>query len=254
MPKKQLSRGYPYTILPFPGDPNKISQSNPLCVNIYFLGEALLRSPKAMDAYREGYEHYRSHLRKLGIGYDLLKGEHHFFLTMDTSDPSKNQGASAFINAGFVADGILDLPTLARHTPTAQLKVGGEDWSLELLRSTDPRYLCLRLDASCSPNALIKRLRPLLQDRYEQVKNAPFDSPFARFYRAKTTPFRNISTWFQYFQCYDLRQSNLTVALIAERVYPDDTNALDKAKLAIRRVQAVIRTAEENRWPPRRFQ
>jgi len=247
MPKKKPTEGYPYTILPFVNE--KFSQPNPLCVNIFFLGETLLRSEKVMDAYRQGDEAFRTCLKQLGLRYDPLTGDHHVVMRMDTTTAMQQ---NEFTSAGFVDDGILDLKAYAKFKPSGLPRTGGMAASLNLLRDTDPRFLCLRLDAACTPTALIERLRDILTKRHEQVKDAPFKGPFAKYYRAFKTPFRSVKAWLQYFQCYDLkRNKGLTSNQVAEQIYGTEDDAVNKTQQAIKRVKAIILSAEANCWPPK---
>src|SRR5438093_1605982 len=103
MPKKKKpAQPYPYKILPFKVDPNTFKQPNPLCVNIFFWGETVLRSEKVMAAYLEGDQAFRSLLKELGLRYDPLTGEHHAVMRMDTNTSMR---ANEFTKAGFVDDG-----------------------------------------------------------------------------------------------------------------------------------------------------
>lgn len=165
--KKNLAKTYPYPIPHFQLDASEeFSQPNPLCVNIFFLGEALLRSEKVIEAYGQGDEAFRSCIEQLGLRHNPLAGEHHTVMRLDTTIGMEQ---NEYTSAGFVDDGILDLKAYARFKPSELHRTGGIVASLQLLRDTDPRYLCLRLDAACTPTALLNRLKSLLDERHEQA-------------------------------------------------------------------------------------
>lgn len=146
--------------------------------------------------------------------------------------------------------------------------------SLEnMILEKNPRYLWVRLDAASPPTRIIAELKKELTRRHKQVKNIPplGSSPdvlvgkwgiLVRHYTHphKQSPIRDFTTWVQYFRCYDLRQfKKLEYGPIAKKVYlnpetqddpPKKAQARDRAETAYKRVQRLIKAAEEYNWPP----
>ncbi len=257
-PKRKPPRSpYPYTILPFSGDPSHIRKTLPEWVNEYFLIEALLRSRPVMKAYRpDDPSSLITTLAAYGItGHDPLKGTHHELLSEPRDD---HEWARKMAQLGKLGLGILDLGVLAKLPPNVKIDhkdihvtgpADGMGDCLFYLRSTNPRYVCLRIDAAKPFETILRRLRVLLRDRNQQVwkKASPHhpDGAFHAFYRRfKVTVFKNPQTWLAYFRCYDLHARGKTIKDAGDQVYLDDFNATEKASGAIQKVKHVIQHAE----------
>ncbi len=178
-------------------------------------------------------------------GWAVLLGSHHRFLTSCLCAPSP---------LFWISEGILDLAALHRSPDLY--------FDLKYLQEEQSRYLYLRIDGAVAPYGNIGALEPVLRKRYEAL-SLPVEKPTIDprtgvcthpFHPRKHPRIKDAHTWLEYFQCYDRRQSGLKPKEIAERVYPNDINALDKAKLGIRRVGKLIQAAEQNDWPPPNLQ
>jgi hypothetical protein len=252
--KKSARNSYPYKILPFSGNSSKIGTPPPIYVNEYFLIEALLRSEKVMEAYRQGGEQALiTKFREYGIvGHNPLHGSHHALLSEPVVDKEwgKKIAQLGHVDMGL---GILDLGILATLPPNMNVHHGnlmlcgpndGLADCLAYLRNSNPRFLCLRIDTSHPVETIIKRLRPLLRERHKQATKVPPDGLFAFYDRLMKTPFRKIKAWLEYLQCYDLFQSGKTTEATGAQVYAKSPIASDKANLAIRRATVLITHAE----------
>ncbi len=266
-PKRKSPRTpYPYTILPFSGDPSRIRTTRPEWVNEYFLIEALLRSKPVMKAYRpDDPSTVITKLRASGItGQDPLKGTHHALLSEPLED---HEWVRKMAQLGDLGLGILDLGVIAKLPPKVKVQhntmhVTGTADGLgdckSYLLDPNPRYVCLRIDAAKPVETILQRLRVLLRDRHQQAIQSAFphhpDGGWREFSRRlKQIFFRNIPAWLAYVCCYDLYQSGLTIKAAGGQVYPDDPNATEKASVAIRRVKFVIRHAERLAAEQERF-
>lgn len=249
--KKSLRPPYPYLIPPFSGDPSRIRKTLPEWVNEYFLIEALLRSQPVMEAYRpDNPSALIAKLRACGItGHDPLNGTHHALLSEPLED---HEWAKKLYPLGYVDNslGILDLGVLAKLPPNQTARyhdtiVAGSGDGMGDCRSyllgTNPRYVCLRIDAAKPVETILQRLRVFLKDRHTEATQRPLLQEASR--RLQRTPFRNIPAWLAYVRCYDLYQSGLTIEAAGAQVYGGSAIATEKANVAIRRVTSVIRHA-----------
>jgi hypothetical protein len=252
--KKSARSGYPYKILPFSGDPSKIGTPPPISVNEYFLIEALLRSEKVMEAYRQGGEQALiTKFREYGIvGHNPLHGSHHGLLSEPVVDKEWGEKIAQLgqVDMGL---GILDLGILATLPPNVNVHHGnlmlcgandGLADCLAYLRNSNPRFLCLRIDTSHPVETIITRLRDLLRERNKQATKVPLHGIFEFYARLEKTPFRKIKAWLEYIQCYDLFKSGKTTEAAGEQVYDGSVIASEKANTAVRRVKALIKHAE----------
>ncbi|MCG3775476.1 MAG: hypothetical protein JW395_2316 [Nitrospira sp.] len=252
MTKKQLPKGYPYSIRPFPPASKIATRPHQWGVNRYFQIEALLRSPQVIAAYRHDHTHQQFYacLQSFGIGGDPLTGAHQALLSVDTAT-SDDAFDATIAQFGCVQEGVTDLTALITEEPSAWWPNGGAAELLQQLRHPDPRFVYYRLDVSRPASPILKTLRPLLRAAHEQYRHKPADLLLDPFYKG-TTPFQNIETWRRYFQCYDLKRTTThTMLAIADQVYgEEDDGAVNTTMTALRRVRKVIRYAEQHRWPP----
>ena len=118
--------------------------------------------------------------------------------------------------------------------------------------------LYLQINCAYPPEANLKVLRCLLQERHKAVKGymgKPTIDPLTGehtfpFHPRKNPPIRNVQAWLKYFQCYDLRTcQGLAYGQIARQIYGAQ-HARDTAEKAVDRVERLIRAAEQNAWPP----
>ncbi len=203
----------------------------------------------------EAYQHHPSSLIPTLsvwgiINQDPLKGTHHALLS-EYPEGFDREWAKETAKHGQlnVRLNILDLGVLAKLPSSEGFPSTGESACLAYLRGTDPRYVCLRIDAVHPVETVLKQLRVLLRDRHQQAFQGSHphhsDGESSEFFRRrKQTFFRNIPAWLAYFHCYDLYQSGLTIEEVGRQVYRGDINAADNAGVAIRRVKRVIRHAE----------
>jgi|APIni6443716594_1056825.scaffolds.fasta_scaffold3686889_1 hypothetical protein len=80
-----MRSAYPYSIPPVACPAKDMSQKlNPWRVLEFFRVEALLRSQKVMDLYKDNGtdEQFRS-LYKVEKGWEVLRGAHHVYLSLD---------------------------------------------------------------------------------------------------------------------------------------------------------------------------
>lgn len=252
--KKRTRNGYPYSILPFPGDPPKIDILPPRCVNEYFLIEALLRSEPVMAAYNHGGElALIAKFKDYGItDQDPLHGSHHTLLSPPGIDKALDKKLAEL---GYVAMdlGILDLGILAT-LPPRQVHLGnmilceptdGLADCLAYLQNRNPRFLCLRIDTRHPAGTITERLLPLLQERYQQTQAVPRPAWLAFYERLEKTPVRTIKSWLDYFRCYDLFQKGKSTKAAGQLVYKDADAATEHANIAMRRVRDLIKDADE---------
>ncbi len=193
----------------------------------------------------------------IGEGWAVLAGSHHRHLRLNLgrdvsliSDPKDRKHLSSRIS-----EGIVDLAALARVREYSSIKLQ------EFLREEQTRFLYVRIDNAFAPEANIKELRRLLQDRHKAV-TAPVEKPTIDpvtgeqsypYHPRKDPPITEVRAWLKYLQCYDLRhRDGLTDDAIATKVYGNEESggAEVKAKQAVRRFTLLIAAAEKNAWPP----
>lgn len=256
--KKWTRNGYPYPAKLFPGDPPKIGNPPPRCVNEYFLIEALLRSEPVMAAYNHGGEPALiAKFRDYGIiGQNPLRGSHRALLSRPSIDKALDKKLAEL---GYVAMdlGILDLGILATLPPRVQIHhdnmilcgpTDGLADCLAYLQNRNPRFLCLRIDTRQPVETIIKRLRPLLKEKHRQAQAVPLPAWLAFYERLKKTPVRKIESWLDYLRCYDRFQKGESTVAAGEAVYGkrgDGSKATDNANSAKRRVRGLIKSADE---------
>ncbi|MGQ0811321.1 MAG: hypothetical protein ACT4OO_08875, partial [Nitrospiraceae bacterium] len=173
MAKDQARKKHPYPYLISPvtlADANGKQRDDWHVLNRFLRVEALLRSATVQQMYRsdDGSEHSAVRLFiKYGITWEVLKGEHHRYLSQ------KKEGRSYYApivppldsHAAELAGhaGIVDMNELSRLFPA-----GAEHWNEYLLRD-EPRFLHLQIDASFKPETIIKALRPILKERHKKA-------------------------------------------------------------------------------------
>jgi hypothetical protein len=229
-------------------------------INEFFLIEALLRTEEVKKAYRRGKNRaLMAILQDHGIiEQDPLRGTHHALLVASSEDSKAN---AQWAELGYVDKKlqIRDLGVVAKRPANTTSLISGVDWywgesgeqeCLRLLRHPHPRYLFLQIDAARKPQPIINRLRPLLKERHELLKQMARSQLFAFHHRLQKTPFNDIPAWLRYFQCYDLRHDQgLEYGPIALRMYGTHKKR-DNPEKAVARVEWAIEGAKDKNWPP----
>jgi hypothetical protein len=178
-------------------------------------------------------------------GWLVLWGAHHRYLRPDPWFPPAERPQND-------DDALLDLSGPARE--------GRLNWHAlqENLQSGRNLYLYLKINCAVAPEAILKKLRPLLQSRHQRItvnSGEPNIDPETGihtfpFHLRKDPPITDVGTWMKYFQCYDRRQyQKQTFEVIACEVY-GASEAPSTAARAVRRVKELIDAAEQNHWPP----
>ena len=233
---------YPYQFAAIPQlDRDMSRQLDPWAVCEFFRIEALLRSPTVHRMYRKGgtglelYQRYE-------ISWSNLKGEHHVLL-----QPRR-----------LVEAGILDMDELGKYPKHSAIHLLGQ------LRYEPPRFLHLQIDCAYPPKTVIEALQPILKERNRAIN---IDLQRERWrpwphHPRKRSPIQDLHAWTQRLACYDLfHHTALSPGKIGIKVYGDlegkthtqrkrrDT-VRDETKRAIRKVELLIRAAEQGPWPP----
>lgn len=247
----------------------KTASAPPICVNRYFLIEALKRSEKVMKQYKQGGVPRFILCSRYGLDEEALaRKDHDKYLSVIPDAPSD----SDYLKLGFVSHdpNILDLKIVAK-VPKGGVKYttghfnfwqnGGEATVLEFLRDPTPEVLCLAIPMKASPTALIERLYPLIQARHKEAMNVPPDERTIRINNVTKCFFEDVAAWRRYIQCYDLWKSgHLSQKEIAYQIYPgtdrlcseEVSKAVQNVKSGIKQVRQMIKSAEKGVWPPRR--
>lgn len=183
-------------------------------------------------------------------GWLVLWGAHHRYLR---PDPWLKHSVR---HRAEISDGILDLSILAQEGKLDEKAL------LRYLRQEQQMYFFPRITCAITPEANVKALRRVLQQRHQALTiniGKPNIDPETGehtfpWHPRKNPPIKDYLAWAKYFLCYDLRKSGLKHEEVSIRIYRNDINAFDKTRLAIKRVENLIRAAEQNDWPPHDFQ
>jgi len=264
------SKGYPYRIIAFRDAPAKNLQ--PIRVNEFLMIEAILRSEETISRYRESFSQLGALggrkalvdiLKRYGIvGHDPLKATHHVLLKAKASSPrNENKWNKKMASLGHLGGNskILDMGVLAKLPPHFSISddmgtlygpVSGEADCLAYLKSNNPRFLCLRLDTSYAPSAIIDDLRALLQARHKQFKHARFTGPFSHLYEMQQPRIRDIQAWLQYLHCYDLQKKGHSIDDIADQVFPESRDSVARTNQGLQSVRNMIKAVQRTGWLP----
>ncbi|MDR4470335.1 MAG: hypothetical protein MRJ68_18895 [Nitrospira sp.] len=276
---------YPYTIPQvICPDAATVKKLDPWFVLEFFRIEALLRSKTVMNLHRTTFHSWNIKdnntdtfmaAYKVVGGWRALDREHQtFFLHQNHPELRQMEEEAAEDEAWYqsgIAPGILNLREVIRHQyEHFQWNILGplrkpKDHGLE----RPPRALWVALDPARSPSALLKGLRPFLEQAHKPYKRAQggLADPFLEVswgwpthwepYRHPRKPppiygFKGIKTWLDYFRCYDLRVTQaLSFGQIAQRVYGKNTpQTYERAEQGCKRVRQLIKYAEQKQWPP----
>jgi hypothetical protein len=241
-----------------------VSSIRPAEANEFLLIEALLRSPKIIEAYGQHQETFKSIWKEHGaFSQDPLAGSHHALLWNDAELDAK------LLELGYVdvGLGILDLGIIAKlpkekHVHHNDLwfhgpHLGGEAECIARLRRSNPRYLHLQLDLSHPPETILTRLRNLLdkgrealsKQPYKGTKLKPVKTGFFSSSRAVTKD--KIVGKLKMLQCYDRKQQNRSIRSIANEVYGDSDAGESSASMAIYRVKKMIASVNSDEYVPK---
>jgi len=173
MPKNKVifkCHSYPYPIPQVKCPPDAILQKiDPWEALEFFLNEALLRSSKVHELYREAEATAKNHSNKLsdydfllfdphGITWTVITGEHHELLRPKPAPFRPHWVPLPAPQPELLARaGITDVGASVKE---------GHSWFWNLaMNAADPRHVYLAIDIAYPPETILKALKPMLRAR-----------------------------------------------------------------------------------------
>ena len=242
-----------------------------------------MRSSKVMELYTKTYSTskkrkpttdslYENYL--VDAGWKALEGYHH---SSRMPDPRKVKKVGDPRIFELRSSGIRDLKSWHKN----YRKEEDWQWLKQSILSDNPKDLYLQIDASYPTHKILSALRKLISQQKIQINNSPDDSEWfgpqyvtkeiqenfisqipehikrkfpdikiSLWQKPKTIIEFDVSTWIDYFRCYDLRRcEGKSFGEIALQVY-GNSNKRDFAKKGYDRVSILIPYAETHNWPP----
>lgn len=258
-PARKRKNPYPFKIPKIHRPPPELlNQLDPWAILEFFRVEALLRSKKIHQIYRDGWgplimeETYGFCFEEVLVEYP---GHHTLIDSFPVFVPPLSPSYSP----------IRDI------TKELRKEVVLQDW-FPLRKRIYSVYRHFRLDCRYPPETIIKHLRPLLKLAYQESLGLPENQDSSQDFvppqqkdpsddfvipehSFKKPPINNgnFFLWLDYLKCFDLRECNaLSFGKIAQRVFDQSGNkAYRRAEQAHRRVTKLISDAEQNIWPPK---